>query len=266
MEFTILQYLILGAVQGITEWLPLSSSGMLVLILANFFNITSASALVTTSLFFHLGTSLAAIVYLRKEISRFFKTIFNYKNSKLEDKNVLKFLIVSTLISGILGIILVMLFYYFTHIELTGKTISFAVGLMLLFTGIIQIKKRKIGLRKAKNLKTGDSVLLGLVQGIAALPGLSRSGITVSTLLLRKFDDTTALKLSFLMSIPIVLIANIFLNIPNLILTSTAIYGLLASFVFGILTISFLMKLSKKINFSWFVIIFAILMLLSVFV
>ncbi len=250
MEFTILQQILLGAVQGITEWLPVSSSGMLVLILANFFNITSTSELITTSLFFHLGTSLAAMVYFRKEIFRLIKTLFNYKQSNIDDKNVLKFLIIATIISGVLGIVLVMAFYYFEYVELTGKTISFAVGILLLFTGAIQLRKKYSGLKKAKNLKTSDSIVLGLVQGIAALPGLSRSGITVSTLLLKKFDDTTALKLSFLMSIPIVLIGNIFLNLPDLQFTSTAIYGLLASFVFGLLTISGLIRLTKKINFG----------------
>ncbi len=266
MELTIIQQLILGAVQGITEWLPISSSGMLVLILANFFNITSVSTLVTTSLFFHLGTSLAAIVYLRKEISRLIKTLFTYKKSKLEDKNVLKFLTISTIISGILGFILIRIFYYFEYIEITGRTITFAVGILLLFTGIVQIRAKKRSLKKAKDLKKSDSVILGFVQAIAALPGLSRSGMTVSALLLRKFNDTTALKLSFLMSIPIVLIGNIFLNINDFTFTSTAIYGLLASFVFGLLTIGFLMRLSKKINFAWFALIFAILMMVSVLI
>ncbi len=118
------------------------------------------------------------------------------------------------------------------------------------------------------NIKNSDSLLLGGVQGLATLPGISRSGITVSTLLLKKFDDTTALKLSFLMSLPIILLGNILLNIGDIAQTfaTASIYGLLTSFIFGLLTIHALIKLSKKINFGWFVLVFAILMMLSILI
>ncbi|GAG03940.1 unnamed protein product, partial [marine sediment metagenome] len=107
---------------------------------------------------------------------------------------------------------------------------------------------------------------LGIVQGFSSLPGLSRSGITISTLLLKKFDDTSALRLSFLMSLPVVLFGNLFLNLNDFTLTSAAIYGLLASFIFGLLTIHILMNLSKRINFGWFVLIFAVLLMASVLI
>jgi undecaprenyl-diphosphatase len=141
-----------------------------------------------------------------------------------------------------------------------------ALAILLLGTGFLQLSSRRISQRKEKDLKHSDSILLGFVQGLASLPGLSRSGTTISTLLLRKFDDTTALRLSFLMSLPIILIGNIFLNLPDFSFTSTAIYGLLTSFLFGYLTIFLLMKLSKRINLAYFVIIFAIIMGISVLV
>ena len=138
----------------------------------------------------------------------------------------------------------------------------------MLFTGIIQIKIKTKGLKKEDEIETKDSLFLGLAQGLATLPGVSRSGITVSTLLLKKFDDTSALRLSFLMSLPIVLLGNIFLNLPDFfeIFSVNSLYGLAASFVFGLLTIHGLMRLSKRINFGWFIFIFAILMLGSLLV
>ena len=95
--------------------------------------------------------------------------------------------------------------------------------------------------------KTGDGVLLGVAQGLAALPGLSRSGLTVSVLLLRKFDGATALKLSFLVSLPIVLFGNLFLNLNDFAFSAEALVGLFFSFLFGILTIDLLLKAAKKI-------------------
>jgi len=263
---TILQQVILGIIQGITEWIPISSSAALVLIMTNFFDITNVEILITTALFFHLGTFFAALVYFRKEVSHLVKKLFNYKKAEIRDKKVLNFIIITTVISGILGLVLIKLLLGFSHIEVTGKTISFAIGLLLLITGVLQLKPKIQNFKTAKDLKQSDSWVLGIAQGFSVLPGVSRSGITVSALLLRKFNDTTALKLSFLMSLPIVLAGNIILNLNNLVFTSTAIYGLLASFVFGILTIHLLMKMSKRINFGWFLIFFAVLMILSILI
>lgn len=263
--FTIAQQIILGAIQGITEWLPISSSAMTTLVMTNFYGIENVSELLHAALFLHLGTFLAALIYFRKDVYKIITTIFEYKYSDLKSRNTLKFLLLSTLISGILGIIILLLL---TKLDLavTGKTITLFVGIMLLFTGILQIKIKKRGLRQERNLTTNDSVVAGVAQGLASLPGVSRSGITVSTLLLKNFDDTTALRLSFLMSLPIVLAGNIILNFSEFTFTNTALYGLATSFIFGILTIHGLIKISKKINFGWFVLIFALLMLGSLFI
>ena len=263
MPLTALQYIILGIIQGITEWLPISSSGILALIMSNFFEITDIGALLRAALLLHLGTFFAALIYFRRDVWNLTKSLFNYKNSDKETKLILKFLVMTTLITSILGIFILKALTSI-NLELTGKAISFFVGFLLLITGIFQIKTRYKGLRREINLKNKDSLLLGVMQGFSSLPGLSRSGITISTLLLRKFDDTSALRLSFLMSLPVVLLGNIFLNLQDFSFTSTTIYGILAAFVFGLLTISALMKLSRKINFGWFVLVFAVLMMLSV--
>jgi len=263
MELTILQQIILGIIQGITEWLPISSSGILALVMSNLYGITDLGLLLHAALFLHLGTFLAALIYFRKDVWKLIKTAFNYKRTDNKTRKTFNFIIITTIITGILGLLILKILSS-VNLDLTGRAISFIVGFFLLITGIFQIKTKTRGLRKEENLKKNDSILLGIAQGFSSLPGLSRSGITISTLLLKKFDDTSALKLSFLMSLPVVLIGNIFLNLNDFVLTSAAIYGLLASFVFGLLTISLLINLSKKINFGWFVLIFAVLMMISV--
>jgi undecaprenyl-diphosphatase len=267
MELTIFQNILIGIVQGITEWIPVSSSAFLVLIFSNFFHITDINFILQNALMLHLGTFFAALIYFRRDVAKLFVSLFKYRKSNTETRKTLNFLIIATIISGLIGLlILKAITQAQNNLNVTGKVISLSVGFLLLITGIIQLRIKNKGLKKPVHLKNSDGILLGFAQGLSTLPGLSRSGITVSTLLLRKFDDTTALKLSFLMSLPIVLIGNIFLNVFDFSFTLNSIYGLLASFIFGILTIHILMKVSKKINFGWFVLIFAILMMASIFI
>lgn len=265
MELTILQHLILGIVQGITEWLPISSSGMAVLIMTNLYGITDVNIILRYLLFLHLGTFFAAFVYFFNDVKKLTFSFFHYKKAKSKTKKVLNFIIISTIITGIIGYAAIKVLTNI-NLELTGKSITFIVGILLLFTGVIQLKPSRKGKKREEHLKKKDSWILGFMQGLAVLPGISRSGMTVSTLLLRKFDDTTALRLAFLMSMPVILFGNIFLNLNNFILTPYAMFGLFASFVLGFFTIHALMKLSKRINFAWFVLIFGLLMIVGVLI
>ena len=267
MEITILQYIILGAIQGIAEWLPASSSGTLALIFTNFFQITDIQILLKSILLLHLGTFFAVIIYFRKDVLELITALFKYDRAHPETKKILKFIIISTIISGIIGIIILKTLSSFEDtLLITGKTITLVIGILLLITGFLQIKIKNRGIKRPAHLKTNDSIILGFAQGLASLPVLSRSGITISALLLKKFDDTSALRLSFLMSLPIVLLGNIILNFRQITFSNTAIYGILSAFVFGILTIHILMKLSRKINLGYFVLFFAVLMIASAFI
>ena len=258
--------IMLGAVQGLAEWLPISSEGLILLTNIKLFGGGELTDMIKQALFLHLGTFLAALIYFRSDVVKLIRALFSYSGSDTETKKIFNFLFIATFISGILGFILLELLGNLeSSIELTGKVVTLIIGFLLLITGIMQIRASDYGLRDAVDLKTKDSVLLGLVQGLASLPGFSRSGLTVSTLLLRKFDKTVALRLSFFLSLPVVFIGNIVLNFERFSLRFADILGLLSSFTVGMLTIHLLLNLAKRINFGYFVMIFGVLAIISVF-
>ena len=178
------EYIILGIIQGIAEWLPVSSEGIIVLVKSNFFESKTLIDTVEIALFLHLGTFLAALVYFRKDVWALVVSLFKYKTSLIETKAVLHFLVISTFISGIVIFGFLKIFDSSDAIILaTGKTITIIIGIMLLITGILQLRSRKFGWRSSANLNYKDSIALGIMQGLAAIPGLSRSGLTVSSFL-----------------------------------------------------------------------------------
>ncbi len=264
MEF--FEVMILGILQGIFEWIPISSEGAIFFASTNFFGQTDLNFILREALFLHLGTFLAALIYFRKDVSHLIKSLFNYKHTDTETKKILNFLIVSTIISGVLGLALLQFLKFFeTRFLMTSRLITLSIGLLLVMTAILQIKAPSKGHRKEIHLNEKDSILLGIAQGFSALPGLSRSGLTVSSLLFRNIDETSALRLSFLMSLPIVFAGNILLNISDFVLIKELYVGVIFSFLAGLLTIHLFMKLSERVKFGWFVLIIAILMIASSF-
>ena len=262
-----LENITLGIIQGITEWLPISSGAALLWVSVNIFGSEAVlKEQITHILFLHLGTFLAAIVYFRTEVAELTKSLFKYKKSEINTKKVLKFLIISSVISGVIaGVMLALIKEAEGKFVLQTKGINVLVVILLVITAIVNLTVKKKGVRKEGNLDLKDSVWAGFAQGISVLPGLSRSGLTTATLLLRKLDDVVSLRLSFIMSLPIVLVGNIILNI-NASFELENLWGLVFSFIFGILTIHMLLKVAKKINFGKFVLFFAVLVLISTFI
>ena len=263
MEF--FQQIILGIIQGITEWLPISSEGFLLLVSSNFFGDVDVNLFIRQALFLHLGTFFAALIYFRKEVLELFKGVVNYRESDAGTKKFLRFLLITTIISGILGLA-ILNFFDFVNIQkvpLTSTSINFLIGFVLIFTGALQLKLSSAGYRKKLHLNNNDGIFLGLLQGIAVIPGLSRSGLTIFGLLFRNFDKTVALKFSFIMSLPIVLIGNIMLNFSDLLFLKEMFFGFVFSFIFGLLTIHLLMNFSKKVKFGFFAIFFGFLAVLA---
>ena len=266
-----IEALVLGLVQGIAEWLPISSEGAIVAVKSTFFaEGETLTDLIQLSLFLHLGTFFAALIYFRKDVLELLKSLARIRRERETDNaKIVSFLILSTIVSGLLGLGILALVDRFEHILVAGSAIiNVIVALMLFVTAYLQIQPKSEGAKTAQEIKFLDALMLGVAQGFAVVPGLSRSGLTVSVLLLRKFDDTLSLKLSFLMSLPIVLLGNIFLNheIFRAGITFNMTIALAASLLAGILTIDVLLRVAKKVNFAYFTAGFGVLLLISIFI
>lgn len=246
----IIKHIILGSLQGIFEWLPVSSEGIVSLTLINVFR-EPFSKSVTLALWLHLGTLLAVTVYFWRDlrelvshIPEFFKHATERKNEK---GKLIFFLFVTTLITGLVG---AMILQFAFESDLFGLRATFLIGFFLIITGLLQRRaRRSASFKTVGDLNMSDAILLGLLQGLAVLPGLSRSGLTVSAFLFRGYDDRDALRISFLMSIPAVAGLAFLLGLKEreLIFDQYVFIALFFSFLFGIISIKLLMRLAEKL-------------------
>ncbi|MFW9875726.1 MAG: undecaprenyl-diphosphate phosphatase [Candidatus Thorarchaeota archaeon] len=268
-----IEYIIIALIQGIFEWLPISSSGQVMIISTNFFRISPEDAF-SLAIWLHLGTTLAVLLKFRGDYLRIIKSL-TQKGSNMEesDNKERNWIIFATVGTGITALPLYFIFKLifldaFTAIQ--GDLITLFISGLLILTGLIIIKTRKIyGNLTIKNVTNKevqkDSFLSGIVQGFSILPGISRSGVTVSAILLEKYEHNNALRLSFLMSVPVV-IASITIDF---IFDESTIFGTLdiitilittlVSFLIGYLTIEVLLRITKKINFGYFCVLYGII-------
>ncbi|MCK5017310.1 MAG: undecaprenyl-diphosphate phosphatase, partial [Candidatus Peribacteraceae bacterium] len=172
----VFEYALFGILQGIFEWLPISSQGNLVLIMTGIFGYAAETSL-KYSIFLHSGTLVAALVYFRKDVFKILKNLKGYKPDFSGDNRLLTFLVVSTIITGAIGY---PIFKYIMLSNFAGEVLIGLVGLALITTGLIQKFSKTNGLKTEHNLSLKDSIVLGIAQGFSAIPGISRSGITVS--------------------------------------------------------------------------------------
>jgi undecaprenyl-diphosphatase len=254
---------LMGMLQGITEWLPISSSGQ-VLIALKSLDVSSDDAL-ALAFFLHFGTLFAVLIRLRGDVRTVLSDLPRWRTDPL-----VRYLLVTTLISLVLGFILVQSLEWFFESHLGGLFVTALVGGMLIVTGfVLRAAKDRMGQRKVEDLDHSDHVIMGMVQGLAALPGISRSGMTVSALLIQRVDADEALRLSFLMSIPVT-IAVVLYELVTWDIASlgwdVVLAGVLASFIFGYLTIDVLMRLSQRVRWDMFCIIFGAIALAFGFV
>lgn len=261
----IIESIILGILQGILEWLPISSEGNLVLIMIVFFGIEEGQAL-SLSVYLHIGTLFAVLVYFRREIINLLKALPSYhiRDSSNAENKLISFVLLTTILTSIVGYLI------FKLAEITsmlGEAFTAIIGIALIITGILQKLTKRLKRRTIENVNFTDALLLGVVQGFSAFPGISRSGITTATLLFRGFRSDHALNLSFLMSIPAVSAAEIGLILMKGFPAINAIdlaLGCTASFVAGLISIHILMKLAQKINFWIFCILIGLLAFLPI--
>jgi len=245
---TLLNLLIAGFLQGILEWLPVSSSGQLMVFLAKISSLNLAGAY-SFAFFLHLGTVLSAIVFFSKKIINELKASFF----------LLKFWVCVTLVSIVVGY---PIYYFYTKIigQLSLDVVSLSIGFLLIITGIITFKVRKRNASR-KNVTLMDMMVLGLAQGVSVIPGISRSGITIALLLWLGFKPERAVELSFLASIPVIIIAGAYASLESQI-GITGIIGLMASFISGLISIGVMVSLAKKLPIHYFMLSIGALMVL----
>lgn len=216
------------------------------------------------AIFLHTGTLLSVLVYFRRDVWEILGGLKDYKLGYADERNgLISFLMVSTLMTGAIGFLL---FSYVKTSAFAGEIFLGLIGISLIITGVLQKASEKAKLAERKlNLK--DSLLLGMLQGLSVIPGISRSGITVSGFLLRGYSSRDALRFSFLMSIPAVLGAEIGLgllgSLPEISLVE-GLVGVLSSFVVGLISIHVLLKVARKIRFWAFCVVMGLLALVPV--
>lgn len=272
-------FLILIAIlQGLLEWLPISSSGQVMIIILSFFNIPPDQAF-SLSIWLHLGTTCAVIVKFRKDYFKIIKAFVpNRFSSDQIDIKKRNWLIFGTIGTAITALPLYFLFRIIIIGEFTaaqGDILTLIISGLLVITGITLLRiKKTYGTKIISNVSDEalrkDSFITGLFQGCAILPGISRSGFTISTILLEKYENEHALKLSFLMSVPVA-IASIIVDV----LFGRSIFGFLdaltiiiitaVSFIIGYLSMELLLRISRKIQFGYFCLIYGIIAWLVIF-
>lgn len=239
--------IILSLVQGITEFLPISSSAHLILIPYFTQNIHEGRGFDVS---LHFGCLIAVIIYLKNDLKSYIRapTVFSKKDFNLE---FIKIIIIGSIPIMFFGLIIKLVNLNFEKaIELIGWT-TLIFGIVLGISDNIRVKKNKIELK--------DAFLIGLCQSIALIPGVSRSGIVISAGRFLGYSRYLSSKFSLILSIP-VLIAAMTLEMfylytnNNLYFKQVYLLGIFLSFVFAFLTITFFMKFIERISLRYFVI------------
>ncbi|MEA4965748.1 MAG: undecaprenyl-diphosphate phosphatase [Oscillospiraceae bacterium] len=252
-----LSAIVLGLVQGITEFLPVSSSGHLS-ILQNFFHFTDVEA---DHLFFdvllHFGTLIAVFFAYREEIVSLFRELIELLRRKPAGKGKTDRRMILLLVVATLPLFLVLPIK--DRVESLYSNTIF-IGAALIVTGLLLYFSDRLnrGDKTERNATIGDVLLVGIGQALATVPGLSRSGTTISTGLCCGFDRSFAVKFSFLLSIPAVLGANI-LSLADAVssgiewsLVPMYLVGVVVAMVSGYASIRFLKRLAARSGFGGF--------------
>jgi len=232
---------ILSVVQGITEFLPISSSSHLILV-SNYLNYSNTN--LSTDVSLHIGSFFAVLFYFKKDILSF-----------VRNKNLFLKIFISSIPIMIIGYILVE--YRLIEQLRNIKTIGWATlifGILLYFSDNFE-RDKKI----ENNFTYRSAIFIGLFQVLSLIPGASRSGISITAARFLNFDRVDAAKISFLLSIPTLAAVSVF-GINNLIKTDDLqfslinIFSILLSFVFSLVTIKFFLRFIRNFSLKIFVI------------
>lgn len=240
----ILEGIVLGLIQGLTEFLPVSSSGHLVLF-QNLFGIEEATQ--AFSILLHMATLIAVFVYYWKDIWALIRHPFQRTTALL--------------IAGTLPTVVIALLFNDTFDAIFGQ--GKFIGFNFLFTGVVLLyaDSRRGGRKRIRNMSIFDALVVGTMQGVAILPAVSRSGMTISTCLARGMNRDDAARFSFLLSIPAILGA-MTLTVKDMLTGEVALVetvgvapmaaGFVAAAVSGYFAIRFMVDIIKKGRLKWF--------------
>lgn len=250
----LVQAIILGIIQGITEWLPISSSGHLVITQKLF----GLEVPLVFDVILHFGTLLVIIVVFRKDILQIINALLKTPTMKLDeikqDANILMawFILIGSIPIALAG--------YFLRDFIEKAFNSFlVVGIALIITGgLLWLSKYKEKKKTINQMKWYDALFIGVFQAFALLPGISRSGSTISAALFRKVERETAARYSFLLVIPAIVGATLF-EMPALFDGTITNYfplivGTLVTIIVGYFSLKWLLKVIKKGKFHYFAI------------
>ena len=259
----LIQTILMGVVQGLSEFLPISSSAHLVFT-SNFYKVFKGMEIVQESnqevfldIMLHLGTLIAVLIFFRKEIMEILKALyFGLKNKDYSSKDF------KTGVYIMLGTV-VTVFIAFPLNE-AAEFLVFKpaiVGGLLVLTGCLLLFSEWYGKRinDKKDITLKSSVLIAIAQGLAALPGFSRSGLTIATGLLSGHDRSVAARYSFLLSIPIILGASMVYPLIKLDFAEVVTYnwtaiiaGTIVSGIVGYLCIKYFLKFVGRFSLAIF--------------
>ena len=295
--------IIIGLLQGLVEWIPVSSQGQLVLALTQLTSI-SLSAAISLALFAHIGTAFVVLIYYRKDfitmVSDLKKYLINRKKEVTIDNIafegvLLTKIVILTTIATLPTALLSLIVFEEVFMQLdsllpflgAAEIITLLIGLSLIMTGIIlrsrpSNKGSQHTLDNFNQITWKHAVLLGLIQGFAAIPGISRSGVTITYLLLGpKLDSHQSLRGSFLISVPVTFGAGILevvrgklsfvsggVAVENEVLLSyLGVFFMIASaFVVGIITLKAFLELAKRLDFSNFLFAFGVIAIAAILI
>ncbi len=260
----LIQAILMGIVQGLSEFLPISSSAHLVFT-SNFYKVMKNIPIVQSSseeVFFdimvHLGTLIAVLIFFRKDIVKILKAMWHaLKTKDWSDKEAKLglFIMAGTVITVILALPINEIAEKLVYKPAIVGGLLFITGFTLLYS---EYKSKKIE-AKTENVDLKTSILIGLAQGLAALPGFSRSGWTIATGLFMGLDRVTAARYSFLLSIPIILGASMVYPLVKIDVAEAIGYnwtailvGTVVSGITGYLCIKYFMKFISKFSLAIF--------------
>ena len=248
----IIEIIILSAIQGISEFLPISSSAHLIII-SSLYEFKSSSLLIDISL--HLGSLFAIIFFFKKDL-------FDLKNNQR---------LLSLIIFGSIPLIIVGYILYSTEIIYLLRNIKIIAWTTLIFGIILYFAdKSRFDKKISSNLNLKTILIIGLFQILALIPGVSRAGITITAARFLKFNRFDSSKISFLLSIPALAGAS-FLSLKDVIVQNIefnflVFFAILFSFLFSYFTVKFFLSYINKFSLNAFVIYRIIIALFLFFI